>query len=149
MINIQKNKQTFELAIKKCNQILEDAKHIDKFIYKDIVFNPDASGRNRHTSSKCSDTDILSKVGKVVFDKSGNPPVRNTINLININLKLGKIKINKKCKNLISALEQQSYDKNGEPDKSSGIDHVVDAYRYLCYNQLRQKDRVKIGYAII
>ena len=29
------------------------------------------------------------------------------------------------------ALEKQAYDKNGEPDKSSGLDHCIDAGGYF------------------
>ena len=35
-----------------------------------------------------------------------------------------------KCPKYTDALEQQVYDKFGMPDKSSGVDHVVDAGTY-------------------
>jgi hypothetical protein len=31
------------------------------------------------------------------------------------------------------SLEQQAYDKNGEPDKTNGWDHVVDAEGYMIH----------------
>jgi len=34
------------------------------------------------------------------------------------------------CPQLVMSLEQQAYDKNGEPDKSNGWDHIVDAQGY-------------------
>jgi hypothetical protein len=35
------------------------------------------------------------------------------------------------CPGLVEALEKQCYDKNGEPDKHSGLDHIVDAAGYF------------------
>jgi hypothetical protein len=32
---------------------------------------------------------------------------------------------------LVESLEKQSYDKNGEPDKKAGFDHIVDAAGYF------------------
>ena len=44
----------------------------------------------------------------------------------------GKLKINlRKCPNLVQALEQQPYDKNGEPDKGQGLDHPNDGLGYF------------------
>jgi hypothetical protein len=37
------------------------------------------------------------------------------------------------CPNLTMSLEQQAYDKNGEPDKTNGWDHVVDAQGYFVH----------------
>jgi hypothetical protein len=31
------------------------------------------------------------------------------------------------CPRLTKSIEQQAYDKNGEPDKTSGFDHINDA----------------------
>ncbi len=43
----------------------------------------------------------------------------------------GHVKVNaKRCPEFAKALEQQAYDKNGEPDKSSGLDHINDAGGY-------------------
>ena len=35
------------------------------------------------------------------------------------------------CPHLVEALEKQAYDKFGEPDKKSGMDHVLDAAGYV------------------
>ena len=35
------------------------------------------------------------------------------------------------CPELVESLEKQSFDKNGEPDKASGLDHIVDAAGYF------------------
>jgi hypothetical protein len=35
------------------------------------------------------------------------------------------------CPHLVEALEKQAYDKHGEPDKTGGLDHVIDAAGYF------------------
>jgi hypothetical protein len=35
------------------------------------------------------------------------------------------------CPHLVESLEKQAYDKNGEPDKSAGFDHIIDAATYM------------------
>ena len=40
-----------------------------------------------------------------------------------------------KCPTLAVSLEQQVYDKNGEPDKSAGLDHIVDATGYFIHKR--------------
>ena len=34
------------------------------------------------------------------------------------------------CPTVVSCLEQQAYDQNGEPDKKAGFDHMNDAATY-------------------
>ncbi|MCF2502766.1 hypothetical protein L0663_05210 [Dyadobacter sp. CY107] len=41
------------------------------------------------------------------------------------------------CPRLTESLEQQAYDKNGEPDKTSGFDHINDAQGYFLAKQYR------------
>ena len=42
-----------------------------------------------------------------------------------------RLKVNTdKCPALTESFEKQAYDKNGEPDKSSGLDHIIDAGTY-------------------
>ena len=43
-----------------------------------------------------------------------------------------RLKVNPdKCPGFVEALEKQAYDKNGEPDKAGGLDHVIDAAGYF------------------
>ena len=45
-----------------------------------------------------------------------------------------RLKVNvDRCPGLVEAFEQQAYDKNGEPDKASGLDHVLDAAGYFLH----------------
>lgn len=102
-----------------------------------VTIYPDASGQN--TSSKNaseSDLSILRQAGFTVRVNSRNPAVRDRVNAVNAMLMNDKAerrwKINTdRCPTLTEALEQQAYDKNGEPDKSTGHDHAVDAQGYF------------------
>lgn len=102
-----------------------------------IKVYPDASGAN--TSSKNaaeSDLTILRAAGFRIEVNHSNPAVRDRINAYN-----GMIlnadgerrwKINTDmCPTTTEALEQQVYDKSGEPDKKSGHDHPNDANGYF------------------
>lgn len=102
-----------------------------------IAVYPDASGQN--TSSKNaseSDLSILRQAGFTVRVNSRNPAVRDRVNAVNA-MVLNDIDQRRwlvntdRCPVLTEAFEQQAYDKNGEPDKSSGHDHPCDAQGYF------------------
>ena len=117
---------------------------------RSIVVYPDASGGN--TSSKAageSDLSILRKAGLSVRANPANPAVRDRVNAVN-GLILNdrgerRLRVNTRlCPVLTEALEQQAYDKNGEPDKSTGHDHAVDAIGYLVANQWPVRPRLSL-----
>jgi hypothetical protein len=100
-----------------------------------IVY-PDATGDHR-TSSNTTASDIAKlKAAKwQVKVHTINPPIKNRVASFNglICSASGdrRYKVNtKKCPELTSSLEQQVYDVNGMPDKSAGLDHIVDAPGY-------------------
>ena len=95
-----------------------------------IVIYPDASGRSRKTVG-ASESDIgLLSVFEIRANKA-NPPVKDRINSSNAAFERGAVLINDRlCPNVAQCLEQQIYGKNGEPDKSSGVDHQNDATTY-------------------
>lgn len=103
-----------------------------------IVIYPDASGDNRKSSGK-SDIDILKAAGFVVRKLSRNPFVKDRVNATNIALRDTKgnrtymVNTNN-CPTYTEALERQTY-KNGEPDKTSGFDHITEAGGYFIYYQ--------------
>lgn len=95
---------------------------------------PDAAGSARNTSGK-SDHDMLKKAGFKVIAPKSNPAVRDRINKVNNEFDKIKSFVNPEtCPHLVDALEQQGYNKAGEPDKQTGMDHIVDAYGYEVYN---------------
>jgi hypothetical protein len=102
-----------------------------------IVIYPDASGQN--TSSKNaseSDLSILRSMGFQIEVNHSNPAVKDRVNAFNGQIlnDLGErhFRINTDlCPVSTEALEQQTWDKNGEPDKTSGHDHPNDAEGYF------------------
>lgn len=97
-----------------------------------IVMYPDASGKNRK-SNNASTSDIaqLQQAGFEVRAKSTNPPVKDRVSAMNKALESGMVMINEQaCPVTARCLEQQAYDKNGEPDKSGVVDHQNDGTTY-------------------
>jgi hypothetical protein len=70
-----------------------------------------------------------------VLAHSKNPAVKDRVMAVNQmihNQGQRRLLINPdKCPTLIEGLEQQAYNKNGEPDKANGLDHAVDALGYM------------------
>lgn len=97
-----------------------------------IVMYPDASGKNRKSNqASTSDIAILQQAGFEVRAKASNPAVKDRILATNKALESGVLKVNDHlCPVTARGLEQQAYDKNGEPDKASGVDHQNDATTY-------------------
>lgn len=97
-----------------------------------IVIYPDASGKNRKSNDASkSDIAILQQAGFEVRANASNPAVKDRVLATNKAFEDGKLWINDAlCPVTARGLEQQAYDKNGEPDKSSGVDHQNDATTY-------------------
>ncbi|OOR86644.1 hypothetical protein B0181_11640 [Moraxella caviae] len=101
-----------------------------------IIIYPDAAGQATSSkSSAVSDHSILRDFGFSVYVNSANPAIKDRLNAVNaliLNAQgIRTLKIAKQCVNLIEALEQQVFDNNGMPDKSSGHDHILDAFGYF------------------
>lgn len=106
-----------------------------KFEGRAVYVYPDASGGSRKTvNASVSDLSLLRQAGLHVRAKDANPPVKDRILSVNTALSKGRLFVNDKaCPRYAEALEQQAYDKNGEPDKTSGHDHLADAGGYACH----------------
>lgn len=97
---------------------------------------PDASGQNASSKNASeSDLSILKQAGLTVRVNGTNPAIVDRVNAVNALILNGagerRLKVNtNRCPQLTDALEQQAYDKNGMPDKSSGVDHIIDAAGY-------------------
>lgn len=102
-----------------------------------VTVYPDASGAN--TSSKgasMSDLSILKGAGFTLRAPSANPRVKDRVNCVNALIlnAAGKrrLKVNTdNCPTFTEGLEQQAYDDNGEPDKTTGHDHANDGAGYF------------------
>ncbi len=99
-----------------------------------VIIYPDSAGKARSTSGK-SDHDIIRSFGFTIRVNPTNPAVKDRVNNMN------KAFVDKdgfrsylvndeQCPNYAEALEKQTY-KNGEPDKSSGYDHITEASGYF------------------
>lgn len=98
---------------------------------------PDASGQaHKSVNASESDLSILRQAGFTVRVDPSNPAVKDRVLSVNSmilnaeNVRRWKINTDR-CPRLTEALEQQAYDKNGEPDKDSGFDHPNDAAGYF------------------
>lgn len=107
-----------------------------KYPNHSVVIYPDASGENRKSSGK-SDIAVLRDSGFTIRKASKNPFVKDRVNATNLAFK--DIKGDRtyfintfNCPVYTEATERQTY-KNGEPDKSSGFDHITEAAGYFIY----------------
>jgi len=97
-----------------------------------ITIYPDASGKSRKSvNASTSDIALLSSAGFTVKTKESNPAVKDRVLSVNACFDKQNVYVNDvACPETARCLEQQSYDKNGEPDKSQGHDHQNDAFGY-------------------
>jgi len=105
----------------------------EKYPDNKIFIYPDSSGKNRKSNNASeSDISLLKQAGFSVRVKDINPFVRDRVLAMNKALEHGKLRVNTAlCPEYTECLEQQAYDKNGEPDKNAGFDHMNDAGGYL------------------
>jgi hypothetical protein len=107
-----------------------------RFPNNPIYVYPDASGDSRKSQNASqSDIALLQQAQFIVLNNPSNPRVKDRVLSMNIMLggsNRGRLFINSDaCPLFAEALEKQAYDKNGEPDKTSGLDHPNDAGGYF------------------
>lgn len=119
-----------------------------------IYVYPDSSGGNRKSNNASeSDIALLRAARFNVLAPPANPPVKDRILAMNQMIHSGgkrRLRVNiDNCPSFVECLEKQAYDKNGEPDKKSGLDHANDAAGYFIHYKFpvrgRTLQRVKIG----
>lgn len=104
-----------------------------------VTVYPDASGAStKSMNASLSDLLILQQAGFTVKAPAANPPVRDRLNAMNTSILSStgerRMLVNtRQCPTLTQSLEQQVYDKNGDPDKVSGFDHINDAQGYFVH----------------
>jgi len=98
-----------------------------------------ASARRDEVSS--SDVIEVKKAGFRSKAQRQNPPVRDRISSVNAMLKAGTLFVDPRCKELIASLSTQGRDSKGQPDKSTGLDHAVDALGYGIHYQWPTRHR--------
>jgi hypothetical protein len=117
-----------------------------------IYIYPDASGKARKTvNASLSDISLLESANFYVRVNNRNPSVRDRIMATNAAFEAGRLFVNARaCPTVAQSLEQQVY-KNGEPDKSSGVDHQNDATTYPIAFEMpivRPVANVNFGFAL-
>lgn len=103
-----------------------------KYSKHTIRIYPDASGASRKSvDASISDIALLEQAGFMVSAHKKNPAIKDRVTSTNQGLLKNRLQINDdKCPEFSRCLEQLAYDKNGMPDKSTGLDHIVDAGTY-------------------
>ena len=100
---------------------------------------PDASGDSRRSiNASKTDLELLRQAGFIVCAPAANPPVKDRINAMNGMFRNAegqrRYLVNAdRCPTYADALEQQAWAPNGEPDKTTGHDHPVDAAGYFIH----------------
>ena len=104
----------------------------EKFPEHHITIYPDASGKSRKTvNASTSDIALLEEAGFMVYANPANPLIKDRVMATNAAFDHGKLFINPvMCPEYTRCMEQLAYDKNGMPDKKSGLDHLPDAGTY-------------------
>lgn len=104
----------------------------DRWQDHEITVYPDASG-NSQNALEAGKTHItmLQQAGFKLKYHNKNPFVKDRINVVNKAFEDNRVFVNKeKCPNVSKCLLQQTYGKDGKPDKNSGTDHQNDATTY-------------------
>lgn len=123
---------------------MRDTPHVIKTIQEKysghkINIYPDASGNsNKTVNATESDILLLRRAAFSVHVPTRNPFVKERVMAVNALIcnSLGErtLMINtRRALTITECLEQQIYDKNGEPDKSDGKDHGPDALGYFLH----------------
>jgi len=108
-----------------------------------ITIYPDPSGKNRETvNASSSDISLLRQAKFKVKAHLANPSVKGRVMATNKAFENGLLFVNHvECPTVAECFEMQSYDKNGEPDKISGVDHQNDASTYPIEFEMPIKSR--------
>jgi PBSX family phage terminase large subunit len=122
------------MGAKNTEEVIKQIK--SRYPNRKITIYPDASGRNEKTSAAQSDLTMLKQAGFELNYSNKNPYVKDRVNSMNAmfcsaNGKRRYLINTKACPTYTRALEQQVYNKVGEPDKSHDQDHPNDAAGYF------------------
>lgn len=136
-----------------------------------IFVYPDASGQSRKSNNASeSDIALLRAARFTVLTAASNPAVKDRVLAVNqmicaevevqgstLGLEMRgdkpvkrRLRVNvDRCPAFVEGLEKQAYDKNGEPDKTAGFDHVNDAAGYFVFYKFpvrgRGVQRISLG----
>ena len=86
---------------------------------KQVILYPDASGDSRNSNGSLSDIRILRDEGYTVNVPAGNGAVKDRINSCNKKFSMDEIFVNERLDKVSLALQTQTYQDNGDPEKSN------------------------------
>lgn len=115
-----------------------------------VVVYPDPAGGQRQHARGETDLDILREKGfKRIKYRRKHPPVADRVNSVNRLLRAAdgtvRMKIDEKCKHLMSAFEQTIYKRGSrDVDKDAGVEHSADAAGY-CIELEYPVRKIEIG----
>lgn len=100
---------------------------------KRITVYPDCAGASRKSvDASISDITLLERAGYECCYHRAHPPIKDRVLAMNRAFGSGDMKVNDAlCPRLAKCLIEQAYETNGEPSKTLGLDHPVDAQGYL------------------
>lgn len=104
-----------------------------------LFIYPDASGQARKSNNASeSDLSLLRSARFTVLANPSNPAVKDRVLSMNQmihNQGARRLRVNiDGCPGFVEGLEKQAYSKTGEPDKTGGLDHLLDAGGYfICH----------------
>jgi hypothetical protein len=115
-----------------------------------VVIYPDSSGKSANANASMSSITLLKQAGFQCVYNGNNPSIlKERVPAVNAlfcsqqlqpdgnykNFHRGFVNV-VKCPVLTKGLEQQGFDPNtGLPDKTSGLDHALDAFGYFCFHK--------------
>jgi len=113
----------------------------EKYPLNKVYIYPDATGKSKKSiDASKSDIKLIRDAGFFVRHKSKNPPIKDRVQAMNGMFRTGDDNINywvnsTTCPSYVAALEQQPFDKNGQPlkDPNNNVDDINDAAGYCIF----------------
>lgn len=140
-------------AMKNTDEMVKEIKR--RYPGRAINIYPDSSGKSEKSNSSATDINILKSAGFNVEYPNKNPPVVDRVNSVNAMFCNGnderRYRVNvEKCPVFVAALEQQTYDNHGKPDKQHDSDHPNDAAGYFIWKKFplvphKNRSPIKLG----
>lgn len=126
------------MGIKNTEEMVKEIK--ERYPGRQITVYPDSSGKSEKSNSSATDIALLKGAGFQVEYNNKNPLVVDRINSMNAMFCNGngdrRYRVNvDKCPKYTQALEQQTYDGHGKPDKTHDQDHPNDASGYFIWKK--------------
>jgi hypothetical protein len=132
-----------ELPVSNTEEVAQDIQR--RYVGRRIIVCPDPSGRARKTSAPVGQTDftILQRAGFTVAAQPAAPPIVDRVNNVQANLLAAdgrrRVLVDPAAKSLIKALDGLTYKEGTNlPDKTSGLDHITDAFGYLLWERFNR-----------